>query len=522
MRRGFADGRIRTIGFALLFAAIAYVQPASYRTTYPTVADRLAFAHSFGDNKAVRLFYGVPRDLLTVGGYTAWRVGGILTIFAAVWGLLAAVRALRAEEDTGRRELVLAGVVSRGGAYATSLVAIGLGCALLWAACFAALLLARLPAGASGYLALSACSVIPVFVGVGALASQLAPTRRLAVELSAAVLAIAFVLRVIADTSSGLDWLRWATPLGWAEELRPFVGPRPAVLLLPLLLATVLLVAAARIAAGRDVGDAVLRARDSARPRLRLLSSPTAFALRSERLSLTIWAASLGAFAFIIGVISKSISAAGISKSLERELEKFGGGSTLTPKGYVGFTSIFFVLALSLFACAQVGAARHEESEQQLETVLSMPVDRTHWLAGRIVLALAGTVVLALCVGLFGWIGTTSQGVGLSLSQMLLSGINAVPTAVLFLGLAALAYALAPRASSAVAYGLVIVAFLWELFGSLLGAPTWLVDLTPFEHVGLVPATALRPDSAGVMLALGALAGGAAVIAFRRRDLLGA
>ena len=231
VRRAFADGRIRTISFAYLFAALAYIQPASYRTTYPTPSDRLAFAHSFGDNKAVRLFYGVPRDLLTVGGYTAWRVGGTLAIFAAVWGLLAAVRALRAEEDSGRRELVLAGIVSRRTAYITALTAVALGIALLWVACFAALVLARLPAGPSAYLALAVCSVIPVFVGVGALASQLAPTRRLATELSAAVLGLSFVLRVVADTSSGLGGLRWASPLGWVEELRPFTGAttgRPA------------------------------------------------------------------------------------------------------------------------------------------------------------------------------------------------------------------------------------------------------------------------------------------------------
>ncbi|MGB0098273.1 MAG: hypothetical protein WBP81_37760 [Solirubrobacteraceae bacterium] len=40
-------------------------------------------------------------------------MGGILTIFAAVFGLLAAVRALRDEEEAGRIEVVLAGVAGR-------------------------------------------------------------------------------------------------------------------------------------------------------------------------------------------------------------------------------------------------------------------------------------------------------------------------------------------------------------------------------------------------------------------------
>jgi len=34
------------------------------------------------------------------------------------------------------------------------------------------------------------------------------------------------------------------------------------------------------------------------------------------------------------------------------------------------------VLAISLFACAQVGAARQEESEERLDTLLALPVAR--------------------------------------------------------------------------------------------------------------------------------------------------
>jgi ABC-2 type transport system permease protein len=75
--------------------------------------------------------------------------------------------------------------------------------------------------------------------------------------------------------------------------------------------------------------------------------------------------------------------------------------------------------------------------------------------------------------------------------------------------------------SAGIAYGLVAVAFVWNLFGSLLGAPKWLVELTPFAHVGLVPAQPFRATAALIMLALAALASLSAVWAFRRRDLAG-
>ncbi len=151
-----------------------------------------------------------------------------------------------------------------------------------------------------------------------------------------------------------------------------------------------------------------------------------------------------------------------------------------------------------------------------------MPIGRRGWLIGRLLLAFGGAVLLALVYGVLGWLGTTSQGVELSLPRMLLSGVNCLPTAVLFLGLAALAYGLVPRASTGIAYGLVIVAFLWNLFGALLGVPKWVVELTPFEHIGLVPATAFRPGSAVVMVAIGVFAAVAGVAGFRRRDRLGA
>jgi ABC-2 type transport system permease protein len=522
VRRAFRDARIRTISFGYLFAVYSYIQPVGYRHAYPTLSSRLAFAHSFANNDGLRLFYGYPFKVVTVSGYTAWRVGGTLAIFAAIFGLVAAVRALRTEEDTGRMELVLAAGIGRRTAYLAALVAIAAGILILWLGQLAGFVAGGLPAGGSAYLALAAVSVVPVFVGVGAVASQLAPTRRIALELGSAVVGLSLLLRVIADTASGAGWLRWATPLGWAEELRPFTGAHPLVLLLPITATVLLLAAAARIAAGRDIGTGILPARDSAPPHLRLLSSPTAQALRRERGSLIVWLGSAGVFAYIIGVIAKSINSAGISKSLQREIQKLGSGSILTPTGYLAFVFIFFILGVSLFACAQIGAARYEEADQQLETLLALPVGRPSWLGGRLLLATCGAAAISLAAGLLSWAGAASAGVSIALPRMLEAGANCLPVALLFLGIAALAYAVAPRASAGIAYGLVTVAFLWNLVGSLLGAPKWLVDLTPFQHVGLVPAQPFRAGAAVVMLAIGALSALAAIAVFRRRDILGA
>ncbi|MGZ4184400.1 MAG: ABC transporter permease [Solirubrobacteraceae bacterium] len=521
-RRTLRDGRARTIAFAYVFAAVAYIQPISYRHTYPTIADRVSFARAFGSNKAVVLFYGKAYDLLTVGGYSAWRVGGTLSLFGAVFGLLAAVRALRAEEDAGRTELVLAGIVGRRAAYASAMTAIGAATMLLGVAALIGCIAGGLALGGSAYLALAVITPVLVFVGVGAVTSQLAPSRRMALELGGAVLAAAFLLRVIADTSSGAGWLRWLTPLGWAEELRPFTGAQPLVLVLPLAATLVLIAAAMQVALRRDIGSGVLAANDTSSPRLGLLSSTTQQALRAERTSLLVWLSSVGLYAAVVGVISKSVSSAGVSKQLDRTLAKLGSGSVLTPRGYLSFSFLFFLVAISLFACSQIAAARHEEADERLETLLALPVGRRQWLGGRLALAVAAAAVISSVAGVLAWAGAASQGVEVSLLTMVGAGANCIPSALLFLGLAAVAYAAAPRASAGIAYGLVAVAFLWQLFGALLGVPKWVVDLTPFAHVGLVPAQSFDVVGAVVMVAIGIAAAVCALWLFARRDLIGA
>jgi ABC-2 type transport system permease protein len=517
--RAIRDGRVLTVVFTYLFLVYSFVQPVGYRRIYTTAAGREAFARSFGTNPGLRLLYGEPHDVAAVSGYTAWRVGGVLAIAAAVFGLLASVRALRGEEDAGRAELTLAGIVSRRMAYLSAMAAIAAATLILWAAEFAGFAVGRLPIAGSAYLALATISVIPVFAGVGALASQLASTRRIAMEIGGGAVALFFLLRVIADTVAAAGWLRWLTPLGWAEEMRPFASPRPMVLLLPAAASALLLLIAARLGATRDVGSGLLPERAGGTS-LRLLSSPAAQALRSQRDSLIVWAASFAIFAFILGVVSSSVSSSGIPAGVDREIGKLGLGSIMTPSGYLALIFFFYVLGICLFACAQLGAARREEAGQQLETLVALPVGRTGWLAGRLLLAACATAVIALLTSLLTWAGVAAGGTSVPLGQMLEAGANCLPVAALFLGVATLAYATVPRATAAISYGLLVLTFLWQAVGALLGAPSWLVGLTPFGHVALVPVEPFRATAAVVMVCIGAAAAAAGLALFRRRDLI--
>jgi ABC-2 type transport system permease protein len=514
------DARVRTIAFAYLFAIYSYIQPVGYRTAYPKLTDRLAFARSFGENKAIRLLYGQPHQIATVSGYTAWRVGGVLAIAAALFGLLAAVRASRAEEDSGRMEIMLAGIAGRGTAAAAAVGTVAIGTLTLFCAQAAALLLAGLPAAGSFYLALATASIVPVCAGVGAVVCQLAPTRRTALQLGGAAIGVLFLLRALADSVEGLGWLRSLTPLGWAEQLRPFSGVQPLVLLAPVTATAALLALAMRLAKHRDIGTGILPARDSANPRLRLLCSPTTQALREATGTIAAWVITTGAFALLLGVVSKSISPADVSKSIQKEIAKIGSGAITTPSGYLAFIFIFLMLAVCVFACGQVALARQDEEQQRLEVLFSLPVSRQRWLLGRLLLAIGATAVICLFAALSAWAGAQAAGAHIAPMKLIAAGANCLPIAALFLGIAALAYAVVPRSSALIAYGLLTLAFLWNLVSSLLGGPKWLEDITPFAHVALIPTQSFRALDAAAMAAIGVIMAIAAIGLFGRRDLI--
>jgi polyether ionophore transport system permease protein len=94
-----------------------------------------------------------------------------------------------------------------------------------------------------------------------------------------------------------------------------------------------------------------------------------------------------------------------------------------------------------------------------------------------------------------------------------------IPTALLFGGLAVLAFGTVPRATAAVAFGTATVAYLIQIFAGLSDAPAWLIDVSPFSHIAPVPATAANATATLVMLAVAVVSTVLGLRAFQHRDL---
>jgi polyether ionophore transport system permease protein len=523
-RRAVRSGAV----WGAVFGLLVLNEAVSYHTNFPTVASRETFAQAFGGNAGFAAVIGSGRRLDTIGGFVAWRVFGLLIIVGAIWGLLTATRLLRGEEDAGRWELLLSGMTTRRRATLQATGGLAAGFVVIWTLTAAFTLAAgsRSSVGFSTvdslFYATAATASAAVFLAVGALASQLSPTRRQANGLAAAVLGVSLVIRMIADSGNGLGWLRWASPLGWIENLRPLTGSQPLALIPVALLVLAAAGAAVVVAGWRDVGTGVVVSPEAGHTRTRLLGGPAMLVVRLERWVALSWIAALALLAVIFGIVARSAAQANFGiKTLEPALGHLNGHESVAAV-WIGYEYLFLAALLALAAAGQISAMRNEEASGQLDNLLARPLSRRSWLVGRLGFGVVLIGAAGLASGVGGWIGLATGPSDIGLLAMLQAGMNITAPALLVLGVGTLLYGLAPRRAMPILYALILWSFVVQIVGSTITTNRWLLDTAVLSHLGPVPATGLDWTAIAWLIGIGVIAAFAGQVAFDRRDLAGA
>jgi ABC-2 type transport system permease protein len=275
--------------WGLVFGFFVVLQTLAYTSTYKTQASRNQMAHAFGTNVGLNALLGQAHAINTIAGWASWRFVGILGILGSIWGLLTSTRLMRGDEEAGRYELLLAGQTTRRRAAGQAVAGLGTGLLALFVLTAAGTIIigrsssVRFTVGQCLYFSVTLVAGAAMFLAIGALASQLASTRRRAASMAGAAFGIAYALRMVADSDPGLHWLVWLSPLGWIEESRPLTDPHPMALLPALVLLIAITAATLHLAGTRDHGAAALPGRDSSKPHLALLAGPTGLAVRLMR-----------------------------------------------------------------------------------------------------------------------------------------------------------------------------------------------------------------------------------------------
>ena len=512
--------------WGLVFGGYVAYAALQFSAAYPTPASRAKVASELGGNPGLVALFGQGQRLGTVAGFTAWRVMGVLTLLGGVWGMLTATRLTRGEEEAGRWELFLTGQTTRQRAAAQAIAGLAAGLVTLWAITAVITVAAgsapRVHFPVTGSLVLAVCVTAGAaeFLAVGMLAGQLFSARRQANAFAAAVLGACFLIRVVADSASSLRWLRWASPLGWAEQLRPLTSP-DALPLLPIAGLVVVLAAASIALAGRrDLGGATIITRDSAAAHTRLLNAPGGLAVRLSRPAMIGWCAGLAVVGLTGGLVAKSAAnAISGSVAIKQVIGRLGGHT-----GSATYLGIVFLVAAALVcvaAAGQIAATRDEEAEGHIDHLVARRVGRLRWLAGRVLAGVALIIAASLAAGVAGWAGEAADHTGLSFVQLLKAGVNIAPPALFVLGVGILAYGWWPRFAATAVYGLVAWSFMIELIAAII-TNRWLADTSVLHHINPVPAADPDWNSATWLVGLAIAAAAVGGAGFKSRDLASA
>jgi ABC-2 type transport system permease protein len=318
---------------------------------------------------------------------------------------------------------------------------------------------------------------------------------------------------------SSLHWLTWLSPQGWANHVGPFGDNNVAVLGLFLVAAVAAVLVARWLLDRRDLGLALFPARlgPAGNPRLR---SPEALAARLQRGSLLGWlvgAVALGAVTG--GVASTSSDLLTGNPQLEDLMAKIGGAGAITDM-LLSTMGVLAGLIIGGYAISAALRMSSEEAADRVAPVLATPVSRPRWMAGHLLFVVVGPAVLLVAAGVVGGVingalvGDMRAGFGDAVGAMVVQ----IPATLVLGGLAVALFGWLPRFCS-LAWAALLIALLLGQLGQLLQLPQWLMDLSPYSHIPLVPTEDVRWTPLIVLTVIAAALIAAGVAGFRRRDV---
>ncbi|TBN56233.1 hypothetical protein EYE40_01820 [Glaciihabitans arcticus] len=478
-------------------------------------------------NPAILMVRGLPNGA-EIGQFTFFQIFTWLGLMAGLMSTFLAIRHTRAEEESGRAELVSSTAAGRYIPYLATVVHGLLANLVLGVGVAAGFAVTGLAVDGSLLTGVAAAAVGMAFLGLGLLAAQLFRSARSSNSVAVILVVGSLILRGLGDalgtpSSDGLSiasaWPTWLSPVGWAEQVGAFNENDYAPLVLNLALfvacAGVVLVIVAR----RDLGASLFAGRRGRATGS--LSGTLALAWRLQYPTIIAWSLGGAAFGFFAGSLGSLLeTAAGQNPAIADTIDTVAhGGGTLEE---TLITLMFNLVGILAAACAvqAVIRARQEEAGGTAELLLATPTSRVRWFVDYLVvggIAIGLVLLSGALVGALGVLGTGSD-TG-QIGKVFAAAAAQLPAALVFLAALALIFTLLPAATSALGWSLLGVLSFLGFFGGLVGAPDWLTELSPFSH-SPVPFGDDVDWSGGVWMLAAAAAGlVVAALVMRRRSL---
>lgn len=511
--------------WTLWVITLASMMPATatqYDKLFPPGSDPAPVLNALAANPAMRALLGPAFDLSTKGGFVFWRVGGFTAVMAAMMAGFGIIRATRAEEETGRLELVRSGpVAARDPLTAAIIVALG-GCLATGTLTTALTGLVGLPWPGAAAAGAAITLTGALFVGVAAVTAQVLEGAGAAKAWSVGIiLGGMYLARGVIDAADAPAALRWLVPLEWGMLVRPFAGERWWVLGLLAAVTGILIAVAFALEAARDHGAGLRVSRPGPDAAPAGLSSAWGLATRLQRMPVTGWAVALITCALLFGSVGTRIEdlGAGSPAALET-VRRMGGTDQIVTAFYVAMLSIL-VAVIAVMAASTLNRLRTEESAGRAEVMLSTATDRTSYALSHLVWALLPPAAVLVASGaVLPLAGVLAGSPGATVGEVTRGAAGLLPGLLLVVGIAMLVIGWRPNLMPVV-WTLLGWSLFTMWFAALFDLPQWLLKLQPWGRLAFVPRDpmAWTPFVIETLVALALLWAGLA--GYRRRGIVG-
>ena len=507
--------RLMLLWWSLGGAVLYWSQAVSVKGVYRTQAEFDRAARSMADNVAFIAMAGPARALNTVGGQVAWQASAFGAIVAGLMSMFLVGRHTRAEEEYGRDELVRSGVVGRYAPLTSALLVVVVANLVFGGSIALSLIAYDLPVAGSLNVALAAALAGLVFGATALVAAQLTESTRAMYGITGIVIAASYVLRAVGDVGSGA--LSWLSPIGWGQAMHGYSGERwwPAVI--SLVAAALLTGVAVLLYAHRDVGAGMWPTRPGPARAAAPLLRPLGLTWRLQRGSVAGWSAGMFLGGLAYGAIGDDIKDLLGDSEFSQDVLLQGGGSLVD--SFYAAAALMLALIAAAFSVSSALRAVGEEDDGRIELLLSTALPRRRWALSHLAVTVGGTVIVLAAAGLGLGLGfALVTGDGSAVLRLFGATMSYLAPMLLLVALTWLLYGLVSRWAR-VAWLALVFCVVVMFFGELLRFPQWVLDISPFSHLALVPAEPFAWAPALWVLATAAGITVAGLAALRHRDL---
>lgn len=508
---------LRLVIWAAVLAVMIPVVYDSQQQAFPTQAARDAYAQ-VANTPAVAAMTGLPYAAGSLGGILVIKIWMTLAVALGFASLFLVTRNGRADEEAGRTELLRSSALGRHAYSMANYAVVGALSVVTGLLISLLCLAAKLPVAGSLVMGASIAGTGLAFVAIAAVCGQLASTSRGANSLGVALLALFYFIRAGADLQSdGVDpsALSWFSPIGWAQNMRPFGQDTWWPLLALLALTVAGCVLALRIETGRDLGMGLLPEQRGPARASAFLADPAGLVLRLQRGSLIGW---------FVGAVVAGVFFGGVAQAMTSVLDpanpfakSFVGSSNNMLDGVLGIFVLFNGLLAGAFAVQCLAGARSEEAAGRLESQLAGALSRYKWLAAQVLVAAVGSALMLLVGGYL--TGASSNGAATG-SQLAAASLAYWPAVLLMLGVLLFLNGVLPRWSVSITWVVYGLSVLVAMFGGLFSLSDDAIKATPFGAVPRMPADGFTLAPIVILTVAAVVLAALGIWRFRSRDIV--